>query len=347
MTTPSALPQPLPPAATLRQRTRLRRALVGGLLAVAAWLPGCGAGADQTLIRLGHTLDPTHPVHLGMVDMAERLAAKSGGRARIEIFPGGQLGTERELLELLQIGSLGMTKVSSSVLEQFVPAFRVFGLPYLFRDDVHRYAVLEGPVGQQLLLAPEAVWLRGLTYYDAGTRSFYTTGRPIEHPRDLAGLKIRTQESASAIRMVNLLGAAATPIAFGELYTALQQGVVDGAENNPPSYHTSRHYEVARAYSLDEHTAVPDVLLVSTVVWNALDGPTRQWLTEAAVESHEVQKRLWQEATDRALAEMTAAGVRIVRPDKAPFRERVAPMFDEFRRDPVVGPLVDAIEATR
>lgn len=324
---------------------RLR--LTAALILAATTAVACGRGPDATVIRLGHMLDPTHPVHLGMVDMAERLAAKSGGRARVEIFPGGQLGTERELLELLQIGSLGMTKVSSSVLEQFVPAFRVFGLPYLFRDDAHRFAVLEGPVGQQLLLAPESVWLRGLTYYDAGTRSFYTTRRAIEHPRDLSGLKIRTQESASAIRMINLLGAAATPISFGELYTALQQGVVDGAENNPPSYHTSRHYEVARFYALDEHTAVPDVLLVSTVVWKALDAQTQRWLTESAVESHELQQRLWQEATSRAIAEMEAAGVRIVRPDQAPFREAVAPMFDEFRRDPVVGPLVDAIEKTR
>jgi tripartite ATP-independent transporter DctP family solute receptor len=307
---------------------------------------GCGTGPDQTLIRLGHGLDPSHPVHLGMVDMAERLAAKSGGRARIEIFPGGQLGSERELLELLQIGSLGMTKVSSSVLEQFVPAFRVFGLPYLFRDDAHRYAVLEGPIGRQLLLATEPVWLRGLTYYDAGTRSFYTTGRPIAHPRDLRGLKIRTQESATAIRMVNVLGGAATPIAFGELYTALQQGVVDGAENNPPSYHTSRHYEVARYYSLDEHTAVPDVLLVSSTVWASLDEQTRQWLQEAADESHEVQKRLWREATERALAEVRAAGVTVLNPDKRPFREGVAPMYDEFRRDPVVAPIVDAIDRT-
>jgi tripartite ATP-independent transporter DctP family solute receptor len=298
----------------------------------------CGTGHDETLIRLGHTLDPTHPVHLGMVDMAERLEAKSGGRARIEIFPGAQLGTERELLELLQIGSLGMTKVSSSVLEQFVPAFRVFGLPYLFRDDAHRFTVLEGPVGRQLLLATGSVWLRGLTYYDAGTRSFYTTGRAIEHPRDLRGLKIRTQESATAIRIINLLGGAATPIAFGELYTALQQGVVDGAENNPPSYHTSRHYEVARFYSLDEHTAVPDVLLISSTVWEDLDPQIQQWLQQAADESHEVQKRLWQEATERALAEMRAAGVSVVHPDKRPFREGVAPMYDEFRRDPVVAP---------
>lgn len=316
-------------------------------MAVAALLSAaCGRTADHTLIRLGHSLDPSHPVHLGMLDMAERLHARSGGRARIEIFPGGQLGSERELLELLQIGSLGMTKVSSSVLEQFVPAFRVFGLPYLFRDDRHRFAVLEGAVGQQLLLSSEAVWLRGLTYYDAGTRSFYTTRRPIEHPRDVARLKIRTQESATAIRMMNLLGAAATPIAFGELYTALQQGVVDGAENNPPSYHTSRHYEVARFYSLDEHTAVPDVLLISTIVWNALDEQTQRWLTEAAAESSQVQKRLWLEATERALAEVEAAGVQVVHPDKRAFREAVAPMYDEFRRDPTVGPIIDAIDAT-
>lgn len=313
----------------------------------AALLAGCADGRDTAVIRLAHTLDVTHPVHRAMEFMGERLAEKSGGTMRVDVYPSGQLGSERETLELLQIGSLGMTKVSSSVLEGFAPAFRVFGLPFLFRDDEHRFEVLEGPVGRSLLLRTEPYRLRGLTYYDAGSRSFYTTRRPVRTPADLAGLKIRTQESAVAMQMVRTLGGSATPIAWGEVYTALQQGVVDGAENNPPSFHLSRHYEVARYYTLNEHTAVPDVLLIATEVWDDLTPQQQQWLQEAADESAEYQRRLWAEATEEALREVEAAGVQVIRPDKRAFAERGAPLLDAFRGDPEVGPLIRQIQAVR
>ena len=203
------------------------------------------------------------------------MAERSAGALRIEIHPSEQLGSERECLELLQIGSLGMTKVSAAVLEGFAPAFRVFSVPYLFRDDAHRWDALDGAVGGEILLAAGDERLRGLAYYDAGSRSFYTRDRPVRTPSDLRGLKIRTQESASALALVRAFGAAATPLAWGELYTALQQGVVDGAENNPPSFHLSGHYQVARYYTLDAHTAVPDVLLVSTGLWARLSSCSR------------------------------------------------------------------------
>jgi len=331
-----------------------RRRRVGWVALGVLWpvLAGVGAGGcaergETTTIKLGHGLSESHPVHKAMAFLAERAAEKSGGRLRIEVFPSQQLGTERECLELLQIGSLGMTKVSAAVMEAFAPTFKVFSLPYLFEDEAHRLAVLEGPIGRQILLDGEAYWLRGLCYYDAGSRSFYTVSRPVRSPEDLAGLKIRTQESPTAIQLIRAFGGAATPIAWGELYTALQQGVVDGAENNPPSFHLSRHYEVCRYYSLNEHTAVPDVLLVSTKVWTRLTAEEQQWLQEAADESAVYQRRLWKEASDEAMARVEAAGVQVLRPDKALFAAKVRDLADLFRGEPAVYDLVGRIRAAR
>lgn len=305
----------------------------------------CADAGEVVEIKLAHGHDTSHPVHAAMVFMGERLAEKSGGTMRIDIYTSQQLGTERETLELLQIGSLGMTKVSSSVLEAFAPEYRVLGLPYLFRDQEHRFAVLEGEIGDQLLEGLDRYRLRGLTYYDAGSRSFYTVQTPVHTPADLAGLKLRTQESAIAMQMVRTLGGAATPISYGEVFTALQQGVVDGAENNPPSFHTSRHYEVAKFYSLDEHTSVPDLLLISLSLWNSLDAQQRQWLQEAADESAVLQKDLWRQATEEALEVVRAAGVEIIHPDKEAFLAEAAPLLDNFAQDPEVGPLVQQIRS--
>lgn len=297
------------------------------------------------MLRLGHGLDTGHPVHLAMEALATDLQGRSQGSLRVELYPSEQLGSERECLELLQIGSLAMTKVSAAVLENFDPAFRVFGVPYLFRNDAHRFAVVEGPIGRELLHGLSSVRLRGLAYYDAGSRSFYTRNRPVRHPDDLRGLKIRVQESPTAIAMVNTLGGAATPIAWGELYTALQQGVVDGAENNPPSFHHSRHFEVARYLSLDEHTSVPDILLVSDKVWRRLDERERKWLEASALHSSSIQKRLWKEATANALEAMREAGVEIIRPDKTAFAARAAAQQREPAIDPEMAQQIARIRA--
>lgn len=315
------------------------------LLALSVATAACGTRSDVTVIKLAHGLDPTHPVHQAMEFLAERASEKSGGTMRVDIYPSEQLGTERQALELLQIGSLGMTKVSAAVLENFAAPFKVLSLPYIFRSDAHKWAVLEGPIGHEMLEMAASFRLRGLCFYDAGSRSFYTKDRPILTPSDLAGLKIRTQESATATRMVSLLGGSATPIAWGELYTALQQGVVDGAENNPPSFYLSRHYEVARYYSLNEHTAVPDVLLVSTVVWDDLTAQQQQWLQEAANESAQLEKSLWQEATEQALTAVQNDGVQVLRPDKTPFAEKLAPMYEDYRDEPAVYTLIQRIRA--
>lgn len=325
----------------LRQR-RTRRAIA--VLAAGLALAGCGPASDELRLTLGHSLDPSHTVHTAMVFMNERLIELSAGTMRIDIYPSGQLGSERETIELLQIGSLAMTKVSASPLEGFVPTMKVFNLPYLFRDREHYLAVLDSAIGEELLLAPVAVRLRGLGYYDAGSRSFYTTGRQVTTPDDLDGLKIRVQQSQTAMQMVSALGGSPTPISWGELYTALQQGVVDGAENNPPSFYTSGHYEVARYFTLDEHTAVPDLLLISTRVWDALDGTQQAWLEQAVAESVRFQRELWQTDTEAALEAVAADGVEILRPDKTAFQANVDAMLAAYEASEL-GPLIRRIRA--
>lgn len=305
---------------------------------------GCETDSKVKEIKLGHGLDISHPVHKAMVFMKERLAEKSGGTMIIDIYPNNQLGSERECLELLQIGSLGMTKVSTGVLENFVPSLQVFGLPFLFRDREHRFTVLEGEIGEYFLNKSLDKRLKGLTFYDAGSRSFYSK-EPIESPDDLRGMKLRVMESNTAMNMVKYLGGSPTPIAWGELYTALQQGIVDGAENNLPSFYLSRHYEVCKYFVTDEHTALPDELLVSTLVWNKLSPQEQKWLKEAAMESSEHQKELWREAELEALEAIQEAGVEVTYPDKEIYRERVQPMYENFKQDPEMKKIIEAIQA--
>ncbi|WP_226975995.1 TRAP transporter substrate-binding protein [Zobellia nedashkovskayae] len=310
-------------------------------------ISGCGELGGNRTIRLAHGLDVNHSVHKAMVKMGEDLKELSGGKMLLEIYPNQQLGTERQCLELLQIGSLDMTKVSVGTLENFAPKMRVLGLPFLFRDRQHSFDVLDGPIGQELLNDGEQYWLKGLGYYDAGSRSFYTKDRPINNPDDLAGLKIRVMESVTAMDMVKDLGGSPTPISWGELYTALQQGVVDGAENNPPSFYLSRHYEVCKFYTLDEHTVLPDVLLAGTHLWDSLSEEEQGWLKKAVDGSVGYQRKLWGEAEDEALAEVEKAGVEIIRPDKTLFSEKIKDSFDKYKDDEVIYKLIQEIQATK
>jgi len=228
-----------------------------------------------------------------------------------------------------------------------VPSMSVLSLPYIFRDEEHGFKVLEGDNGKKLLLAGEKVWLRGLCFYDAGSRSFYTKDKPVLSPADLVGMKIRTQESPTSMRMVQALGGSPTPISWGELYSALQQGVVDGAENNPPSFHLSRHYDVCKFYSLDEHTGVPDVLLINTNIWRGLSSEFQEILQEAADESAQLQKKLWKKATQTALEHVQKSGVKIYYPDKKLFAEKVRPIYEKYRNQPELYQLIQEIQAVR
>lgn len=316
------------------------------LLLISVLVISCAKTDDTKTIRLGHGLDVSHSVHKAMVKMGEDLAQLSDGKLKLEIYPSQQLGTERQCLELLQIGSLDMTKVSVGVLENFAPKMKVLGLPFLFRDREHSFTVLDGPIGQQLLIEGEQYWLKGLGYYDAGSRSFYTKDKPVNTPEDLAGQKIRVMESITAMDMVSDLGGSPTPISWGELYTALQQGVVDGAENNPPSFYLSRHYEVAKYYTLDEHTVLPDVLLAGTYLWDKLTSEEQGWLKQAVETSVVYQRKLWLEAENEALEAVQKAGVQIIRPDKTLFSDKIKDSFDKYKEDPEFYKLIQDIQAT-
>lgn len=294
-------------------------------------LSGCGPKEQGRVLKLAHGLDPSHPVHSAMVYMADRCKEISGGELTIEIYPSGQLGSEQQCVELLQIGSLAITKVSSAVMESFTEDFKALGLPYVFRSKEHAFKVLDGEIGDEILLSTEPFWIRGLCFYDAGSRSFYTIDKPIESPDDLKGLKIRVMKSITAMEMVKAQGGSPTPISWGELYTALQSGVVDGAENNPPSFYTSHHYEVCKYYSLNEHTMIPDVLIVSLKVWNKLSDQERIWLQQAADESVPVERELWAKSEKESLEIVEREGVTIIYPDKGPFAEKVTGLLDSYR----------------
>ena len=306
-------------------------------------LSGCGNQKQGRVLKLAHGLDPSHPVHQAMVYMADRCEEISAGELRIDIYPSGQLGSEQQCVELLQIGSLAITKVSAAVMESFTEDFKVLGLPYVFRSREHSFKVLDGEIGEELLLSTEPFWIRGLCFYDAGSRSFYTIDTPVDHPDDLKGLKIRVMKSITAMEMVKAQGGSPTPISWGELYTALQSGVVDGAENNPPSFYTSHHYEVCKYYSLNEHTMVPDVLIVSQKVWDKLTDQEKRWLQQAADDSVPVQRRLWAESEKESLEIVKEAGVTVTYPDKGPFSERVADLLESYRENEKLYDLITRI----
>lgn len=323
--------------ARIREARRLAMALMTLLLV------SCSAQQDVMVLRVGHSLDPSHTVHKAMLKMGERLQQLSGGTMAIELYPSGQLGSERELIELLQIGSLAMTKVSASPLEGFVPTMKLFNIPYLFRDQEHFFKVLDSDIGHDILASLKPAQLLGLGYYDAGSRSFYTTKKPVVTPADLASVKIRVQESQAAMAMIRALGGNPTPISWGELYTALQQGVVDGAENNPPSFYLSRHYEVAPYYILDEHTSVPDVILISRYVWERLSEQQQAWLQQAVDESVDFQRAQWQLDTEAALAAVQEAGVQVISADKSQFQQQVSGLINELKAGEL-GPMIQRIE---
>ena len=314
------------------------------VIAFPLFLSGCKTEQTTKVLRLGHGLDTQHPVHKAMVILGEKLKENSGGKLTLNIYPSSQLGGERECLELLQIGSLDITKVSAAVLENFIPEYKVFSVPYMFRDKAHTFSVFDSEIGESLLLKGDKFRLRGLTFYDAGSRSFYMKENPIKSPSDLKGKKIRVQKSNMAVAMVNDLGGSPTPISWGELYTALQQGVVDGAENNPPSFFTSKHYEVCKYYSLDEHTAVPDVLLIGIDTWNRLNKKERVWLKDAVAESTVVQRKLWAASETESLAAVKKAGVTIIYPEKKPFEAQTKGILEMFNDNEEMKSLIQSIK---
>ncbi|HSI74422.1 MAG TPA: TRAP transporter substrate-binding protein [Lunatimonas sp.] len=331
---------------SINKNSRFNLFRTGFSILLVLTFSACSKPGGVRILKLGHGLDTSHPVHEAMIFMADRIEEKSGGEVIIQVYPNQQLGSERELVELLQIGSLAMTKVSTAAMEGFAPEIKVLSQPYLFRDDAHQVKVLEGPIGKELLAAGEKYWFKGLCFYDAGKRSFYTKDKPVNTPADIRGLKIRVMESPTAVRLIQSFGGSPTPVSFGELYTALQQGIVDGAENNPPSLLTSRHYEVCKFYSINEHTAVPDMMIVSTKVWERLSDQEKKWLQEAADESATFQYKLWAESVEESMKILQEAGVQVSYPDKAPFEKEAEKVYEALKiEDPEMYALVQKIKS--
>lgn len=327
--------------------------LVGCLLATIGFSLSQRAQQDradnrgnQLVLKLGHSLDTGHPVHKAMEFMKTRLEELSGGTMTINIYPGSVLGSETQCIEMLQNGSLAMTKTSAAAMENFIPEMAVFGLPYIFRDEDHYWKVLNGPIGKELLEKGQSKFLYGLCYYDAGSRNFYTKDKPIRTPDDLKGLKIRVMNSKTAMAMVSALGGSPTPIAWGELYSALAQGTVDGAENNPPSFTSNKHYEVCKNFTLDGHTRIPDILMMSTKVWDQLSPQQQKWVQQAANESSDFERKLWQKKTVEALEQAKKEGVTVYKVDTGAFAAKVAPMLQQVE-DPQVRELAKEISEVK
>ncbi|WP_418641638.1 TRAP transporter substrate-binding protein [Vibrio chaetopteri] len=325
----------------------MKKTLVSAMVGTALTFGAAASAYAATTIKLSHNHPRDHAVHKAMDFLAKEVRQATDGEVRIRIYPDAQLGTQRESMELMQNGALDMVKSNAAELEAFSPAYSAFNLPYLFRDKDHYYSVTGGEVGREILNSSSDSGFIGVTYYDAGARSFYTS-KPIETPEDLKGMKIRVQPSPSAIAMVKALGGNPTPLAYGELYTALQQGVVDAAENNIPSFSLSRHSEVSKYFSLDEHTMVPDVLVISTSTYDKLTEEQKQALMKAAEDSSEYMKELWaaSEAKEREKAEKM--GVTFVKPNKAAFVSAVQPMYADIEQTkPDLNQLVERIKAVQ
>lgn len=316
-------------------------------LTLPALLVGCGGGGEQKTIVLRtaeyHPAD--YPTTLGLQRMAQVLKEKSGGRLVMDIYHSHTLGDEKATIERTKVGDIAINRISSAPLAEFAPIMKVFSLPYLFRDADHEWQVLKGPIGRECLDALEKRGFIGLCYYESGARSFYNRRLPITQPADLEGLRIRVQESEVMIDGVEALGASAEPMAFGEVYTSIQTGLLDGAENNPPSYETTKHFEVAPYYSLDEHSRIPEVVVFSKIMWDRLSKEDQALIREAAEASVDYQRRLWTDFEQKALDSVRKGGAKINVPDRAPFREAVKPVYDKYRAD--FGDLIDRIRETK
>ena len=315
--------------------------LVGSLLTCIGFaVIGQRSGDDaesssKRAIKVAHGLSVEHPVHKGIEEFGRELERLSGGTFSVDIFPSEQLGKETVCLEKAQQGEIDIVKVSCAPVGNFVPVYKLFSLPYLFRDRDHFWQVLDSEIGNDLLTElgtlenGNSSGLVGMTWFDAGSRSFYATSE-LTGPESLKGLKIRVMEDPIAEATVKALGASAITMSFGELYTSLKQGGVNGAENNPPSLQTSNHFEVCKNYLLDQHARIPDVLVGSQKFWDSLNDKEKEWVRQASQHASEFQRSLWAEASQKSLDELKQAGVTVRTVDVALFQDLTGSVVDQF-----------------
>lgn len=299
------------------------------------------------VIRFNELNSATHPMYRSDVYFGQILAKKTKGEIEVQNFASSQLGKGRDAIESCQMGTLEMTETMTANVGTFLGAFDVFTLPFVFRNREHMFRVMDGAVGQELLKDLTRVNLIGLYYYDAGSRSFYNSKRPIRTVEDLKGLKIRVPQSTVMIDTINALGAGAVPVEYAEVYSSLQQGVIDGAENAPIAYYHMKHFEVARYFSLTHHFRTPDVVVMSLKFWQKLPKEYQTMILEAARETSLYERKLWASEEEQTMASLKAAGVKVNEvADPAPFREKVKPVWEKYKAKLPKG-LIEKIQATQ
>ncbi|GAA1229317.1 TRAP transporter substrate-binding protein [Prauserella halophila] len=324
--------------------------------AVGACAPASGArtSAEATpenplVLTLANNLGDDHVTSRALASFAEDVERRSGGRIVVKIYGSGQLGAEPDVLGQLHEGIVDMTRVSAPGLATYDPGYHTFGLPYLFDSEQEFYEVMDSAEMAEYFRSTADEGFLGLTYYSSGARSFYTRNTPVRTPADLRGLKTRVQDMRSQTDFVGALGAAPVVMAFGDTYTSLQTGLIDGAESNETVLTDGAHGEVAHVFSMTEHTWIPDVLVISTETWDRLGPADEKLLSEAARASTERQKAAWAQRIDDSVAEAKEMGVRFVTDvDTEAFRNATRPVVDRYAEEyPEVAQLLSVIESGR
>lgn len=301
-----------------------------GSTAASSAAASSAAAETSFSLKLAENQPADNPISKGMQKFADLVKEKTNGTVTVEVYLDAQLGTENETIDQVQAGTLDLARVNTSALAATADEVGVFTLPYIFTSTEQKYKVLDGDVGQTACKALEQYNMIGLKFWEAGSRNFYTTKKPIKSVDDLKGLKMRVQQNDVAIKMVELLGGAATPMAYGEVYQGLQTGVIDGAENDFVSYYTSGHYEVAPYYTLDGHMAPPAMLLMTKTIWDQMSAAQQTAITEAADEACTWQRQAMQDYQDESRSKVEAAGCTIIEVDPKPFQDAVAEIYDSY-----------------
>lgn len=311
------------------------------ILAIAIlWASGCGSSsetrpakrqvADKYTFRLAETHPPEHPTAQADKEFVKLVSERSQGRIKIDVFFGAQLGEEKAVIEQVQLGAIEFTRVSSGPIAEFNKQFGVLSLPYIFNSDEHMWKYLNSPSGVKLLKGLESSKFIGLAYYTGGDRNFYAK-KPITKLDDIKGLKVRVSQNKINMDMIKALGASATPMPWGEVFSGLQSGTIDAAENNWPSYLSSKHYQVAKYWTSVAHQRVPEVLMMSKVIWDKLSDDDRKLIKQAAADSVKIQRELWKRSEIDAEAKVRAAGVQVVEvKDLKPWKAAVKPVIEKY-----------------
>jgi tripartite ATP-independent transporter DctP family solute receptor len=311
---------------------------------LATLLVAACMGAHATEFRSTDIWGDDYPTVLAVKHMGQVLSRLTNGKHTIKVFANSALGGEKDTIEQTKLGAIAMTRVNIAPMNNICPTTIVPTMPFLFHSKEHMRAMLDGPVGEEILKSCEAQGFVGLAFYDSGARSMYTVKKPVKALADMKGVKVRVQQSDLWVALLEAMGANATPMPFGEVYTALKTGLVDAAENNVPSYESSRHFEVARFYSKTEHSMAPEMLLFSKRVWDGLTPDDQKALRQAAKESVAVQRKLWDEREEKSLAAVKAGGAQIIEVDKASFQAAMKPVYDKFITDAKLRDMIKRIQ---